>query len=157
MGRVVDERIVDVRWIGPFKWAEADANMQDNHMVYALYGQHHVYGRGSLLYIERTNDKGARLSAHDKWVRYEYDEVEFRCGSIGFYKDSESWKAVKEYPRPADDALADAVESLLILGHQPTYNTLKKVRPDVSHLRVFNSGHFVPLMPETSTLYLLDR
>jgi hypothetical protein len=147
------ELIVDVYWDGPFKWEKRQNELKENHVIYTMYGQHLVYGPYSLLYIGRTSDIATRLYDHNKWVAYEYDKVELRCASIGYFQGWEEWENQEDYAKADTDLVAD-VESLLIFAHQPAYNTKGKVMTRAKELRIFNTGHLGPLLPEVSSLYM---
>jgi len=147
------EMILDVYWEGPYKWDERAKVSGSHNVLYALYGQHHVYGRHSLLYIGRTSNIEDRLDTHDKWVAYEYDDVELRVASIGKFQGWDAWNKPGNYP-PAEEKWVADVESLLILAHQPSYNSKDKGGAGLRDLRIFNTGRPGPLLPEVSSLYM---
>jgi hypothetical protein len=151
------DTIYDVRWEGPFDWEQHGSVLRDQHVLYAIYGTHPVYGPGSLLYIGRTERVGGkRLNEHDWWVKDESDKVCFYLGSIGEFKSWAHWDSIKEYG-PQDAKLVEAIETLLIHAHQPAYNSRGLQEPPSFHnIRVFNSGKYATLLSECSYRYYRD-
>jgi hypothetical protein len=54
----IAETIYIVHWEGPFKWnkVKSDNFIKPGHVLYALYGIHHLYGQRTLLYLGKTSD-----------------------------------------------------------------------------------------------------
>jgi len=155
----MNETICDVRWEGPFPWVERAQWVRPNHVLYALYGTHHLYGQKQLLYLGRTEvDLGSRLAGHAKWVQGEYDPMLVRIASISRYSNVEgwwdAWDPKKRYEK-ADRALVERVEALLIYAHQPAYNSSLKSECNsaLGMLRIFNTGQCGSLLPEISHAY----
>ena len=86
------ETICDVRWEGPTKWDRRGKLLAIHHVLYALYGTHHLYGQSVLLYIGMTRvDLGSRLAGHVSWVKEEYDVISIRAASIGTSTTIDGW------------------------------------------------------------------
>lgn len=156
------ELIWIVHWDGPFPIEKAK-DKKKNHSGYVFYqllGYHNLYGFNSLLYIGQTSAGiKTRLGQHDDWINDEYDEVSVRLGSISKFIGWEKWKAQdKPYRYPDDNPnIIERVEKLLIYANQPVYNMANKNDALTSNnLRVFNSGHFGSIFPETSSWYFLN-
>jgi hypothetical protein len=141
-------------WEGPFDWDTRKEKAKTGHVLYALYGSRHLYGRDVLLYIGKTAaGVGSRLKGHEQWVADEYDTIRFRLASIGRFWDRDDWDDGDRYPK-ATPSIVNAVESLLIYAHQPAYNsqnvaTLERAKG----VRVLNTGRMGHLLPEISYLY----
>jgi hypothetical protein len=87
-----DERIIVAHWEDPFSWSECRTMQAPGHVLYALHGAHHLYGRDVLLYIGRSDAGiGYRLQDHEKWVADEYDLMTVRLASIGQFTTWEEW------------------------------------------------------------------
>ena len=152
-----------VHWDGPFSIEEAKDKKKENigYVLYQLLGYHNLYGFNSLLYIGQTSAEiKTRLGQHDDWIKDEYDEVSVRLGSISNFIGWERWKTQnKPYRYPdANPGIIERIEKLLIYANQPAYNVANK--NDAKHstnLRLFNSGHFGSIFPETSSWYFLNK
>ncbi len=149
-----NDRIVVVHWEGPYPWADCRTIHEPGHVLYALHGSHHLYGRDVLLYIGRSDaGVGDRLQDHEQWVADEYDLMTVRLASIG---DFTSWSdsALGERYAQAEPGLVAGVEALLIHAHQPAYNTMNKASLERARdLRIMNTGRLGHLLPEVSYLY----
>ena len=156
----MSERICDVYWEGPFPWPQRKDRVKPHHVLYSLHGTHHLYGRDVLLYIGRTEDLDTRLDGHEWWVEDEFDPVQFKVASIGTHETPDAWrraydkmKSEFQYSK-ADPESVRQVEGLLILAHQPAYNTSSKGSITVPReLRIFNTGKVGLLHPEVSYVY----
>lgn len=151
------EIIYDIYWEGPFNWEKRNDEkiVKSHHVLYQIYGLHHLYGDKVLLYIGMTSDGIKRLDQHNKWVQDEYDNVEFRIGSLGEFVSWEYWDSESDYPK-ADDDIVKQVEALLIFAQQTAYNTKNKEDAEIAKgLRIFNSGKSGKLLPEVSYKYFL--
>lgn len=147
------EKIYDVFWEGPYDWTERHEKMKDYHVLYQLYGLHHLYGYRVLLYIGMTSNIEQRLKWHEEWVEEEYDKVDIRFGSAGAFRNWQDWKEPGNYKK-ADDDLVKKIEALLIYANQPAYNTINKNgAPTSKGIRIFNSGKSGSLLPEVSYKY----
>ncbi len=153
----MNERIFNVHWEGPYKWSRRRKHISsEHHVLYALYGALHIYGNNVLLYIGKTADAGRRFAEHHRWVDEEYDAMTFRVASIGEIANWDGWTSKIRYPSPSPDVIA-AVEALLILGHQPAYNTAnKETAPAAKGFTIFNTGSMGLLLPEVSHRYHHD-
>lgn len=157
------EIICDVRWEGPFLWADRDSLRNPNHVLYAIHGVHHLYGSNVLLYLGMTETTVADRLAQHTWIDEEYDSVTVKVASIGIHKGIKEWWREWEnmsdsysYQRPEPDILR-SVEALLIYAHQPAYNTQGKGSlPTGKWLRVFNTGKCGRLLPELSYAYFAE-
>ena len=83
------------------------AKCTDNrhNVLYQLYGDHHIYGRDTLLYIGKSNYADNRMRAHLNGVFGFVNNLSVSIGKIDDYDDS------LEIP-----------ESILIACHKPSYN-----------------------------------
>ena len=126
MGKTIEpETLYDVFWEGPVAWQKRSRLIKPNHVLYAIYGAHPLYGRDVLLYIGRSEkDIGERLGGHEWWVQGEVDLVTVRVASVGKFPGWASWEKIPRYPR-AHARLAGQIELLLIHAHQPPYNNGK--------------------------------
>ncbi|SRR6266545_152071 len=70
-------RRVRVMWTGPYTLDEVlqKNDPKDDFGVYQVYGQHVVFGSGSLLYIGKACDQtfAARFQQHTDWLKAESD------------------------------------------------------------------------------------
>ncbi len=156
----MNEKIFDVYWEGPFPWHQRKDRVKPHHVLYSLHGTHHLYGRDVLLYIGRTEDLEARLDGHEWWVEEEFDPVQLKVASVGPYDNPDAWSracdkmgADFEYSK-ADPEVVRQIEALLILAHQPAYNSSSKTSITVPRgLRIFNTGKVGLLHPEVSYVY----
>jgi hypothetical protein len=116
------DEIYEIFWEGPFDWSKRKTAPRKGHMIYAIFGNHCVYGPNVLLYIGRSERAdGERLDEHDWWVQDE-ENVSFRMGSI---KEFKSWKSQKSAGSltAKRSKLIKAIEALLIYAHQPACNS----------------------------------
>ncbi|MGH8056912.1 MAG: hypothetical protein ACREOH_06690 [Candidatus Entotheonellia bacterium] len=156
----MQETICDVCWDGPFEWDKRNLLRNSAHVLYAIYGNHSIYGQNVLLYIGMTETTVADRLAQHTWLRDEYDRVTIKIVSIGVHPNVESWWAAWDsmsetdvYPRPTLEIIR-AVEALLIYAHQPAYNTMGKGSLSViKQLRIFDTGKCGSLLPELSYAY----
>jgi hypothetical protein len=144
------EVIYDIYWEGPYSWEEKNNHFKKQHVLYQLYGAHHLYGRDILLYIGSTEKGIQRLKEHEWWVNYEYDSIRVRLGSLGRFTTWDKWNKIENYKK-ADMKIVHKIESLLIFAHQPAYNQVNKENANKAKgIRIFNSGKFGQLFPEVS-------
>lgn len=140
--------VITVWWEGPCDIASAyECNESDkDYGVYQVYGNHPVYGSGTLVYIGMADKQtfGRRLSQED-WDLWDCGDHSFTvrlgrlCGET-----------------PSDDAwskqIAD-VEALLILANWPAANSrgiIDSDRPGLDNLLVLNKGDYGLLLPEVA-------
>jgi hypothetical protein len=106
----IEHRLVRVSWEGPFSVDEVrQGGLADMKGLYQVYGQHVVFGPGSLLYVGMTDRQTykSRFKQHyDRWLQYESD-VHVRLGLV----DDEAI------------GLLASVEALTIWWHSPPYNS----------------------------------
>lgn len=152
------ESIYVAHWEGPIDWKSVgDDPEHKEHVLYAIYGSHHLYGRDVLLYLGKTSAGiRSRLRSHERWVADEYDSIRVRLASVGRFRGWADWEDGELYPR-APVKVVNGVETLLIHAHQPAYNSqslgsLKQARG----MRVLNTGRIGHLLPEVSYLYNAD-
>ena len=150
----MNEIVFDVRWDGPFTWDDSRNHTRDDHVLYALYGTHPLYGRDVLLYIGQSRaGVRNRLNKHAAWVGDEADEVTVRLGSIGLFRSWTKWSADAPY-ETAGKPTVDGIEALLIAAHQPGYNSQNKAQiRKAKGIRLFNTGRSGSLLPEVSYGY----
>ena len=147
------ENIYDVYWEGPYPWAERRKWARARHVLYALYGSHHLYGRDVLLYIGMSIAGVGNRYPGTTWVDDEYDTVTIRLASVGPFNGWLEWERPGHY-RKAPKQLVEGIEALLIFAHQTPYNSQKKQNlKKAQGLRLINSGRFGHLLPEVSYLY----
>jgi len=154
----MQDEIYDVFWEGPYEWSKRKVTPKLNHVLYAIFGTHYIYGPKTPLYIGRTGRaSGKRLNEHDWWVEDESDEVFFKLASIGKFKNWGILKKKPKYPPPRLETVK-RIESLLIYAHQPAYNSQGTQELTEFHkIRIFNSGLSAPLLPEVSYRYFRDE
>jgi hypothetical protein len=153
-----NEKIYDVYWEGPFEWGKGERECKDNHVLYQIYGSHHLYGRDVLLYIGSTlRTPFERLREHEEWLEDEYDKVSLRFGSVGEFTNWKDWDSDEDYKK-ANGELVERIEALLIYAHQPAYNQASKSQAmRANGIRIFNSGRLGQLFPEVSYKYFLSE
>jgi len=152
---MTDETIYDVYWEGPYEWKDCQAQVRECHVLYQIYGAHHLYGRDVLLYIG-SSSRGVekRLKDHEEWVEDEYETVHVRLGSVDKFSTWEEWDEDGDYDK-ADAKLVEQIEALLIYSHAPAYNERNIGQiPRAEGIRIFNSGHLGHLLPEVSYKYV---
>ena len=66
------------------------AKCTDNrhNVLYQLYGDHHIYGRDTLLYIGKSNYADNRMRAHLNGVFGIVNNLSVSIGKIDYYDDS---------------------------------------------------------------------
>jgi len=155
---VDNEKIYDIYWEGPFEWDQREAKIKDEHVLYQIYGSHHLYGRDVLLYIgSSVRGLKERLREHEEWLEDEYDKVTLRFGSVGEFTNWKDWDTDDSYTKAKED-LVQRIEALLIYTHQPPYNQINKSQAMKSKgIRIFNSGRSGQLFPEVSYKYFLSE
>lgn len=153
----MNEVIYDAYWEGTFNWDDRKNRVKRYHVIYALYGSHHLYGREALLYIGKTNkDLGNRLKNHMWWINDEYEDIKFKVASIGKFTNWKDWNE-NDYYEKARSHIVNGVEALLIYAHQPAYNTKSKKSLNSSKgFRLINTGKIGNLLPEISYFYFGD-
>ena len=153
----MQEKIFDIYWEGPYKWDKREQFLKKEHVLYAIFGVHPVYGHNSLLYIGRTKVIKNRLTCHDEdWINEEYDVVKVRVASMGEIDTWKGWDKTERYTKAkVKDVIA--VESLLIYANQPAYNQKNKYSTNGSkNIRIFNTGMVGTLLKEVSYIYHID-
>ncbi len=158
------ERFVGVHWAPSVPWTEKSKLSHPRLQLYQIYGGHPVYGEQVLLYIGMSgNGAETRFGDHDReWVRWLPSAATVTAACL---KEFSSWaeyndkKYEDEYFEEVDTPVLRTVESLLIYGHQPVYNTQgRQSIPDACRgFRVFNTGAYRSLVPEISYFGLVDE
>jgi hypothetical protein len=152
------EQVFDVWWEGPYDpYKEGSLNeVNANCVLYMICGTHGLYGRNVPLYLGMTSRSiQKRLAEHDSWLMYEPDEVKIYTAQIGkFISWEHNIDPDLEYA-PLPELTIAAVESLLILAHQPVYNSRSRQTASaaIGHIRIFNTGYRTTLYPEISSLF----
>ena len=153
------ENIYDVHWQGPYTYEEVLAlESEPNLVLYSVYSTHPMYGCNVLVYIGMTT-KGAsrRLTQHSHWTLHEPNPVQIYAAAIGEFTSWKQWDNTEEYP-PLPESTISEIEALLIISHQPAYNSRSKKNAGmVKNIRIFNTGKFGSLLPEVSSLYHLGE
>lgn len=143
------ERIVHIDWSGPLSLAESyQLNNQNDYGLYAIYGNHFVYGNSVLLYLGKAQEQtfGKRLSQEKGWqYNSDADRVQVYVGRFGGHDDPES-----------DDTwskIIDISEKLMIYAHAPALNSKNVNGLDhnaVRSIHILNWGNVRSLLPEVS-------
>jgi len=81
------------------------SDVEKNNVLYQLYGDHHIYGRDTLLYIGKSTNAENRIKAHLNSVFGRVNNLSVSIGEITDYNES------LEIP-----------ESILIANHKPSFN-----------------------------------
>jgi len=121
----------------------------EDYGIYQIYGNHIVFGAGSLLYIGMTSKQtfGQRIRQHDaEWLKEE-NEVYVRVGRI----------SEEDYEQDPDKKWADwtslvkDIEALLIYWHSPPYNARHISDYTGQTLHIQNWGDRGSLLPECTS------
>lgn len=98
------------------------------NVLYQLYGDHHIYGRDTLLYIGISTYADNRIKAHLNGIFGYVNNLSVSFGKIEHYNDS------LEIP-----------ESILIACHKPSYNKefIHDISPQakVHKIIIINNGN----------------
>ena len=114
--------------------------------VYQVYGNHPVYGRGSLLYIgkvSRTNNSKRnfkkRIVEHLSGKFWYENEITLYFSTVG----------------AEDESCLDDIESLLIAVHKPAMNSQNLIMPTegAKNIHILNLDFRGGLVPECSGLW----
>lgn len=149
-------RQVRVAWVGPLSIEQAlQLDDQDNdYGLYQIYGQHIIFGPGSLLYIGMAREQTfkSRLRQHDvDWLHQEKG-VLVRVGRIdpGDYAyEPDNW--------PDWYRLLGDTEALEIYWHSPPYNSSNISEYKGQDLRILNEGERGSLSQECASEKLQPR
>lgn len=152
----MQEEIYNVDWYGPYPFNKIDEKVGTDRtlVLYALYGPHTLYGSDVLLYLGMTEKTlRNRLSQHEPWIKELANKVNVFAAAIGKFK---SWKDAENTSvySPLNKKEISAIESLLILAHQPVYNSRSRQTAEAAkNIRIFNTGKYGSMLPEVSGLY----
>ena len=130
---------VTVDWAGPFAIDEVlPMTKVDDYGLYQIYGNHTVYGAGSLLYIGETDKTfGQRFADHkSEWLQDE-GGVFIHVGRI-----------VSDYDEYDRKQLIKDTEALTINKHLPARNSNNIDRYKGRLLKVVNTGEYGSLQAE---------
>ncbi|MGJ0486271.1 MAG: hypothetical protein ACR65R_17305 [Methylomicrobium sp.] len=153
---MINEIAYDVHWYGPYSLKDLDSEMgsDSGFVLYALYGPHPLYGTDVLLYLGMT-EKSLKIciSHHKSWISELPNPIKIYGAAIGRFSSWEEADAADEYP-PLPEQEIKAIQSLLIIAHQPAYNIRSKESAEIARdVRLFNTGNFGALLPEVSGCY----
>lgn len=138
-------------------------NKSHDHGIYSIYGDHYAYGKESLLYIGKAQDRtfAIRMTDGDRDY-YDFEESTaqpkyIRLGFItkGYHQDENERYNVAEYEANWKNNIAIA-EQILISTHSPAFN--KDLRNRLSQVKypedylIINKGDYGSLLPELSTI-----
>jgi hypothetical protein len=153
-----NEETYDVYWEAAGPLGAVDKSiLAKSHVLYFLVGFHAVYGNRSLLYIGKSerDGVGSRLTEHLKfWGAAEASDLETYVATADTFTTWEAWRANSKmrYETCPPSSTVAMLEALLIYVHQPAYNAKGLARPPSgTHIRIFNTGKYAPLLPEIST------
>jgi hypothetical protein len=146
---ISNEILVHIEWSGPYSLNEVyTLNSEEDYGLYAIYGNHTVYGDGSLLYIGKADSQtfGVRLKQEQHWIYNSNSKrVDVYIGKLAGHVDApnnEIWSR-----------LISLSESLMIYAHAPSSNSknISNIRQDeVRRLHILNWGDHRALLPEVS-------
>lgn len=118
-----------IEWQKKKSFNECIKLLENNkNVVYQIYGDHHIYGRDTLLYIGQTQNLIIRLKKHLKGVFGFVNNITISVGIIKNFNDN-----------------IEIPESILIANHKPSYN--KEFLHDLpfdakkNKIIVINNGH----------------
>lgn len=157
---MINEITYDVHWYGPYSLRDLDSEIgSDSGLVlYALYGPHPLYGTDVLLYLGVT-EKSLKtcISQHESWIAELSNPIKIYGAAIGRFSSWREATATEKY-LPLPEQEIRAIESLLIIAHQPAYNIRSKESAEIARdVRLFNTGNFRALLPEVSGCYHLGH
>lgn len=163
-----------LHWDGPFDSETAKNHKWSEHPgIYQIYGSHATEGSDTLLYIGLNGEViGDRVSAHEGWLRKEYDDAKFYLGRLvdenkvkdalkkGFSMGDEEYHFLDE-TEGVDQGALKRVESLLIFYCSPPYNSRNIQGPSIdtdqiegaSAIVLYNTGFMGKIPVELSTLW----
>jgi len=143
----MEEKIIHVQWDGPSS-SEKLGELQGSTDcgVYQIYGGHPVYGSDVLFYIDKASAQtvGDRIAQEGWEFNRDGKRVQVYVGRLSgaFTPSDEEWETD-----------IDLVESLLIYGHAPAYNSknIKSIADEeLRHVHVLNWGTHRDLLAEVS-------
>lgn len=155
-------RVIHLLWEGPYSLKQLinKSNRPDDskkdYGLYQVYGDHVVYGPGSLLYIGKACDQTffTRLKQHADWC----DECEADRLSLDVYLGRLIRQSDNQMT-PSDETWSEEIshaEKLLIFSHSPAWNSssINTVRDaEVKDRHVLNWGKRGSLLPEVTGAY----
>ena len=149
----MDLKTIHIQWEGPLS-AEEVSNLSDENKdfgIYQIYGNHPVYGTGTLLYIGKAcKQTFAQRIVQQDWEYWEYchdGSIQVRVGRLA---GDETPSASEWYQQ------IDLGEKILINAHKPAHNSamIGPLSPTndkaLTNIRVLNWGDYGDLLPEVS-------
>ena len=141
--------LIHLDWQGPIPWKERDKLNDEvkDYGIYQIYGCHANYGVDTLLYIGKAEKQtfATRLKQETGWMfDQDRERLSIYVGRCYGWHGTPSVKVWEEQ--------INLAEKLLILAHQPTYNSQKGSwrNPKLQHVHVLNWGCHRSLFPEVS-------
>lgn len=136
---------IHVVWFGPYAHAKAlQLNSSSDYGLYQYYGDHHVYGNNTLLYIGKAQGQtfGRRLSQHN-WEMWASSNIAIYIGKV----HSDESLSLNAWQKQIDLA-----EKILLQSHSPSFNSsnLNTIGHKGEDTRVLNWGIRMKLLPEIS-------
>lgn len=175
MSDLEKESIFEIFWWGPYSLneiKEEDKNYLNTLSLYAVYGDHPLYGRKVLTYIGKSINQriDVRLSQHDlgneeiyvagilpftNWkASYQLDQTEYDLKEYIIYRDHGLEIVIND----THSQIISNIEELLIYALWPAGNIRNKNSAKNSwSYRLFNTGHLGSLPPEVSGQYALEN
>ena len=150
--------IVNIYWEGPITLENIESKDKGNtsdedYGIYQIYGTHPIYGSNVLLYIGKASQQtfATRLNQETHWwFNQDAKNVQVYLGRlIGNTPSEDKWT----------DMISKA-EQLLIYTHRPAHNSsnINSVQDiKVSNTHILNWGEFKNLLPEVSSMKVLDE
>ena len=150
--------IVNIYWEGPITLENIESkdkgnNSDEDYGIYQIYGTHPIYGSNVLLYIGKASQQtfATRLNQETHWwFNQDAKNVQVYLGRlIGNTPSEDKWT----------DMISKA-EQLLIYTHRPAHNSsnINSVQDiKVSNTHILNWGEFKNLLPEVSSMKVLDE
>ena len=145
---------ITIEWEGPFTICDVKEMDDDDYGLYQIYGEHILFGKGSLLYIGRT-EKTFRDRFFDQSYAHWKEWIEF---DIKDGKDVSIYIA-RVSRKDVPPKLLKDVEVVQIYWHSPPYNAKhigsvgckRKKRFEKNPLQIVNEGELHRLTKYVST------
>lgn len=160
------ETTFEVWWHGPYTFEELKKKKKSAFArtlkLYAVYGDHPLYGRQVLTYIGKAvrRDLITRLSEHnlEREPIYVANVMRFDgWAESNAIADKDGWDP-KDFLGRDDEEHISRIEELLIYGLWPAGNLRNKnTARHSSQYRIFNTGELGSLPPELSGGYMIEK
>lgn len=133
------EIVID--WSG-LKDLKESTILGEKDVLYQIYGNSHIYGLNTLLYIGKTNQMAkSRLAQHIKGVFGYCHDLKFSVGTVGHNK-------------------LEVPESILIANHKPCFNKeyIHTLDPDAMKHKIIiiNNGNHLMLKNSCTNFWWVD-